>query len=322
MLTLEKQLNRTDIRVSVVIVCMNNIKNLYPCLNSIKKYTTCTYETLVVAYLFSKENLKIVKLKFPWVKFIESNEIRGFSENNNLGLLQAKGKYSFVLNDDTFFKTSVIDELVDTFKSVDAAIISPNILFPDGSYQCCGRPPMKWYHYVLRLFKLWNENKPSRYINQKGIFQSYNILGAGFMIRTTVFKELGWFDERYFFCPEDIALSTIANKGGHNVFVNSDIKLFHIGGGSRWSNISMATKPASLRGALIFHSDNSTFKWIIISFAQFISNFLNYLFCLLKGCKGDKQAKVKAKVYKNMFLSVFSPKSAKEIFLRYYIRLI
>ena len=97
-----------NIDVSIVIVCMNNLKNLYPCLESIKKYTTVSYETLVVAYLFSKENLEKVKKDFPWVTFIESNEIRGFSENNNLALRDAKGEYCFVVNDDTEMKMDVV----------------------------------------------------------------------------------------------------------------------------------------------------------------------------------------------------------------------
>ena len=41
-------------QVSIVIVCMNNLKNLYPCLDSIRKYTHVSYETLVVAYLSRK----------------------------------------------------------------------------------------------------------------------------------------------------------------------------------------------------------------------------------------------------------------------------
>ena len=97
------------IDVSIVIVCMNNLKNLYPCLESIKKYTMVSYECFVVAYLFTKENLEKVKTDFPWVEFVESNEIRGFSENNNLALRQAKGKYCFVVNDDTEMKMPVID---------------------------------------------------------------------------------------------------------------------------------------------------------------------------------------------------------------------
>ena len=64
-------------QVSIVIVCMNNLKNLYPCLDSIRKYTHVSYETLVVAYLFSKENLERLKRDYSWIRIIESNEIRG-----------------------------------------------------------------------------------------------------------------------------------------------------------------------------------------------------------------------------------------------------
>ena len=49
------------IDVSIVIVCMNNLKNLYPCLESIRKFTSVSYECFVVAYLFTKENLEKVK---------------------------------------------------------------------------------------------------------------------------------------------------------------------------------------------------------------------------------------------------------------------
>lgn len=64
--------------VSIVIVCMNNLKLLYPCLDSIKKYTTLNYETLVVAYMFSRENLEKLKKDYSWINVIESNEYRGF----------------------------------------------------------------------------------------------------------------------------------------------------------------------------------------------------------------------------------------------------
>ena len=69
--------------VSIVIVCMDNLTNLRPCLNSIKKYTNVSYEVFVVAYLFKSENLIKVMNEYEWVNFVESNEIRGFSENNN-----------------------------------------------------------------------------------------------------------------------------------------------------------------------------------------------------------------------------------------------
>ena len=156
------------IQVSIVIVCMNNLKNLYPCLNNIRKYTSVSYETFVVAYLFSKDNLVKVKHDFPWVTFIESNEIRGFSENNNLALRQAKGKYCFVVNDDTEMKMPVIDKLVESFDKCpqNTAVVSPSILNYRGKVSVCGRPPITLKRYILKMFMLWNEQKDKHYINK------------------------------------------------------------------------------------------------------------------------------------------------------------
>lgn len=181
--------------VSIVIVCMNNLKNLYPCLESIKKYTSVSYECFVVAYLFTKENLGKVKNDFPWVNFIESNEIRGFSENNNLALRQAQGKYCFVVNDDTELNMPTIDGLVDSFtrSSDNVAIISPKLVYPDGTVQVCGRPPFGIKEYLMGLLSMWNEKQNGgKYINQSGIFQTYNIIGAAFMIKTDIFREIGF----------------------------------------------------------------------------------------------------------------------------------
>ena len=39
--------------ISVVIVCMNRLDNLYPCLEGLGKHCSGILETLVVAYRFS-----------------------------------------------------------------------------------------------------------------------------------------------------------------------------------------------------------------------------------------------------------------------------
>ena len=44
--------------VSIVIVCMNRLDNLYPCLDSLRKHTAAvSYETLVVASRCSAANV-------------------------------------------------------------------------------------------------------------------------------------------------------------------------------------------------------------------------------------------------------------------------
>ena len=65
--------------VSVIIVCMNNIGYLFPCLDSLYNTTKKrTFEVIVVAYMFSKENLTALKDKYPQVTVIENNEIKGY----------------------------------------------------------------------------------------------------------------------------------------------------------------------------------------------------------------------------------------------------
>ena len=235
--------------VSIVIVCMNRPDNLGPCLDSIKQHTTSEYEVYVVAYRFSTDNLSAMKAAYPWVNFIINNSISGFSENNNLALKEVKSEYCFILNDDTELPGPTIDRLIADFRALppDAAIVAAKLLNADGSLQLCGRPDYPPFRYVLQQWHLYSEPTD----NGKGLFRTFNVSGAAFLIKTAIFKELGWFDERYFFTPEDIALSTLARRRGYSVWCDSDAEVIH-----KWrttaSRLAPALRPASIRGSLIF----------------------------------------------------------------------
>ena len=308
--------------VSIVIVCMNNLKNLYPCLKSIKMHTnTVSYETLVVAYLFSKENLEKVRIDFPWVTFIESNEIRGFSENNNLALWQAKGQYCFVVNDDTEMKQPVIDILCHSIKSLpkETAIISPKILLDRTRQILLGKPRFTFYTFLLDNFKLSNlylRNSP--YINKQGVFQTYNISGASFLIKTDVFEKLGWFDEKYFFCPEDIALSSKANENGYKCYVNSEVEIHHYSGGT-WSTSIKATKPAAVKGEYYFYCSNSFLKKILfVSFLSIIFIGKMFYWLTIGHYLKTEKSYMMFEANRNAFVSLYSKKNPKELFVEYF----
>lgn len=311
------------VKTSIVIVCMNNPKNLYPCLESIKKHTIVPYETFVVAYLFSPENLAKAKKDFPWVIFIESNEIRGFSENNNLALRLAQGEYCFVVNDDTEMKMPVIDELVKTIESMssDVAIVSPVTLNADGSIQRCGK---RQYTLLSRIFDFVGISryvfKKSKYVNQEGLFRTYNISGACFLIKTEVFKKIGFFDERYFFCPEDIALSTKLNCEGYSCWVQNAARITHFGGGT-WSKTLVATKPASVKGDLIFYGNGNFLKEAIFRFFAFFNYSLKVVYWMLKIKTEKNKRKTMIEANKNAIIALFSSKTPKELFVRFYSEL-
>ena len=303
---------------------MNNYKQLKNCLDSIKQYTNeVSYEVLLVAYFFSNENLHKLRTEYPWIKVIISNDIRGFSANNNLALHQAKGEYCFVLNDDTYFNTPVIDELVKTMKeNPNITLLSPQILRPDNSIQYSGIPPITWIDWIMILFKLKKErvDKSGKYIQEKGLFQTYNILGAAFLIKTEIFKQLGFFDERYFFGPEDKALSTLMNKKGYTCYVNADIKLFHLGGatGGAQSKTVCATRPAERKGAVIMYSEGNMIRYYALVLLVWINSALWACGWFFKSLQGNKSAKYSLQANLNVCRSIFSKQTTTEIFKRFY----
>lgn len=309
--------------VSIVIVCMNRPDNLYPCLRSVISNTGVSYEILVVAYMFSDENYAKACADFPSVTFIRSDEIRGFSENNNLALRRAKGRFCFVLNDDTEFSTPVIDALVKDFDSLpdNAAIVSPRILNADGTLQLCGRPPYPAIYYALQQWHLHREpidDTASKSPETGNVYGTSNITGACFLIRTSVFESLGWFDERYFFTPEDIALSTLARERGYAVYVDAAQSITH-----KWkttvSGISPCIRPAAVKGSLIFFGRRSRAERFLLSFAVWCAESTKRLKAWMRyKLHPSGENRIKWLSFRNISKEIFSNLTPKEIFIKYY----
>ena len=309
--------------VSIVIVCMNRPDNLRPCLESIRAHTEISYEVFVVAYLFSPDNLDAVRSEFPWVRFIESGEIRGFSENNNLALKLTSGKYCFVLNDDTEFSCPLIDTLVEDMKRLpeSAAIVSPRVDNADGTLQLCGRPPYPSVNYALQQWHLYREpidDTVGKVPVFGQVYATSNITGACFLIKRGTFERLGWFDETYFFTPEDIALSDSAVRGGYGVYVDSGVEVVH-----KWrttaSRLSPAIRPAAVRGSLMFFSRGSRCRYALLASAVWCAEFAKRLkaecVCMFNPTEKNRTM---LETYRHITASIFTGRTPKEIFARYF----
>ena len=314
---------------------MNNIKCLFPCLDSIKTHTSVSYETLVVAYMFSEENIELLSHKYPWVTIIRSNELRGFAENNNLALEQARGQYCFIVNDDTLMSMPVIDPLVKDIEKLpdNTAAISPRIVFPNGKVQTCGRGPWTPCRYLRHYLHLVDETEKSIWTMQEGVFQTYTLNGACFLAKTDIFRSSGWFDTTYTFTPEDIVLGTLFNRTGYMVYTDADVEITHIANATA-SRMETAIKPTRVRGSLIFYSSLRNISpnqgidkcnpLIYIFMGTLIWCFeaargLKYLFC---DCS-DKNEKTRRNrlmrdTAANVRKHIFTKKTTKEIFTDLY----
>lgn len=302
---------------------MNRMDNLYPCLQSVEGNTEVEHETLVIAYRFDKSNLEKAGKDFPQVTFIPNDDISGFAENNNIALRQARGEFCFILNDDTVFDGPVIDRLIRDFDKLpsEAAIVSPRLLNADGSLQLCGRPPYPAINYVRQQWHLYKEpidDTVGKTPLFNEVFETSNITGACFLIRTEIFRKLGWFDETYYFTPEDIALSTIARESGYRVFVDRAVCITH-----KWkttaSRISPAIRPTAVRGSLIFFSRGSGLRYTLLAcgvwpaeMAKRIKASVRMLF------HPSEDNRIKLLVFRNITQNIFTRRSPKQIFKKYF----
>ena len=307
-------------KVSVVIVCMDRPDLLNPCLESIRAHNRTELEVWVVAYRFSEGNLERLKADWPAVHIVESRELRGFSENNNLALRQVTGDYCFIVNDDTLMQMPVIDRLLADFDRLpaDAAVVSPKIVFPDGRVQTSGRAPWTAWRYVKHYLHLVDETVPTPWSMKEGLFRTWTVNGACFLVRTDVFRQAGWFDETYTFTPEDIAIGHKINEMGYTVWSDADVEITHLAGGTV-SRMETAIKPTRVRGALQFYSGGSPLKYAVLgAFVWSVEALrrLKYLFA----DRSDplSHAAIMYATSRNVMRSVFTRRTAKEIFTELY----
>lgn len=309
--------------VSIVIVSMNHPDVLAACLDSIRSNTKASYETLVVAYMYSPENLQKLRDDYPWIKIIESNELRGFSENNNLALRQAEGRYCLIINDDTYFNGPLIDSLISDFGKLpeNAAAVSPQLFYPDGRVQLCGRRKLNTWTYMSAYLHKLDETRPSKYTMKRGLFQTYNLSGACFLIKTDIFREMGWFDETYTFTPEDVALGTKLNQKGYGVYCDADLKLTHISGNTA-SRLEAAIKPTRVRGSLIFYSKGNPVRYLLLGcFIWLAEAYRGIKYAFRDKSDPNSHNAIMAATARNVRHSIFTRKTTKEIFAGYYYEL-
>ena len=132
---------------------------------------------------------------------------------------------------------------------------------------------------------------------------------------------MGWFDERFFFSPEDIALSRKLNKNGYQCYVNSNVTIVHFEGmtGKGISKLQVATKPASYLGNLIFYGEDNRAKYLFVSILFFILLIPQLLVHILKCVCGNNKERnqILAQANINCLKIAFSSITPKDAFLRF-----
>jgi len=173
-------------------------------------------------------------------EYIYTGENLGFGKGNNIAMQKSMDDnvdYHLLVNPDISFDKGVIEKLVAFMDAnPDVGAVAPKVLYPDGTVQhLCKLMPTP-FDLIGRRFFGWGPFRD--YVderNEKYEMQSsgYNkqmdvpiLSGSFMMIRTSVLKEVGLFDERYFMYLEDFDLCRRIGEVSRTVFT-PEVSVIH-----------------------------------------------------------------------------------------------
>lgn len=242
-------------KLSIVIVNYNVRYYVEQCLLSVEKalYGVCG-EVFVVDNHSTDDSVAYLRSKFPWVRYIENDENKGFSYANNQAIREARGEYVLLLNPDTFIGERTLRECIDFMdKNPQAGMCGVGMLKVDGSFAPESRrgipTPFVAFCKMTGLGALFPKSRLfgryyMQYLNKQAINPIEVVSGAFMFIRKEALDKVGLLDETFFMYGEDIDLSYRVLKGGYqNYYIPTQI--LHYKGES--------TKKDSLKYVNAFH---------------------------------------------------------------------
>lgn len=304
-------------KVTVLIVTMNPRERLGACLDSLKAKTRLPFEVRVAAHRCKPEDVAWLRGAYPWISVVESDgSARGFAENNNLAAKGARGEYLFLLNDDTVLDTDAVDRLAALLDArPEAGIASPYLLNRDGSVQFCGGVEMTawtWFLAEMRWRRIVDMRNP--YVGAGGVFETQNAMGAAMMVRRALWEELGGLDERFFFGPEDTALSAAVRARGLKILMDEGARIYHLQSESLKRNF-IPVMLAYQRGCMIHYGRGGAGAALWVRLLATARDAMKLAGWQLKG-RGENAA-IHRRLWWLMLRTVWSRATPKALFLRH-----
>ena len=213
--------------VSIVIPVHNQYEYTVQCLNSIYQNTkNVNYEVIIVDDCSSDETVNISQ-KFKNINVLRNENNLGFVLSCNKGAASAKGKYIYLLNNDTVVLKDCVWHLMNTYTKDSMIGISGSKIIDPKTFNL---------QSIGAEIKSNGQSKSIGF-NKNPLSKKYNIFsdrqylcGASIMVSKELWEKLGGFDEIY--SPgyyEEADLCFKARDAGYRVVYQPLSEIFHFG---------------------------------------------------------------------------------------------
>ncbi len=196
--------------ITVVIATFKSGEKIKDCINSIDNQL----KILVVENSNDLKTKEYLENEFSNVECILTGSNIGYGRANNLGLKRVKTKYALILNPDTILHPSALENFIkNTQKISEFAIMAP---------------------YIQEE----KDKIDKQRLEQILPVQVINVKGFAMFLNMNEFKDVGFFDENFFFYFEEIDLCKRLINQGKKIYLVPDIKIDHYGGASHARTIN------------------------------------------------------------------------------------
>ena len=212
-------------RVTTIIVNYRLKYFLEQTLLSVREaYQKVSGHTIVIDNNSGDDSIDYLKERFDDVTFICNTENVGFSKANNQGFNLADTDYILVLNPDTIIGENTLKDTIEWMDSHDdCAAIGVKMIDGNGNFLPESKRsfPSIWNSFCKlfglsaifpksRLFARYH----LRYLPEDEPHIVETLAGAFMLLRTSIVKEIGGFDEDFFMYGEDMDLSYRMSANG------------------------------------------------------------------------------------------------------------
>lgn len=253
-------------KTAIVILNWNGQKLLEQFLPSIVNFSSNEAEIYVADNASTDNSIAFIKENFTTVKIIKNAVNGGYAKGYNDALKSIKADIYCLLNSDVEVSKNWLSPILDVFKNdKDTAIIQPKILdFKDKSkfeYAGAGGGFIDLYGYPYCRGRVFNhlEKDQGQFNDICDIFWAS---GACLFIRSTIYHQIGGFDEDYFAHQEEIDLCWRTQNIGYKVKYVGTSTVFHVGGATLQESNPHKTY-LNFRNSLLNVVKNVPKKWFL-----------------------------------------------------------
>ena len=215
---------RPGCELSIITVNYNGLNDTCALIESIPFNENM--EVIVVDNASKGDEASIIHERYPQVRVRRSEKNLGFAGGNNLGIKESKGKYLFLINNDTLFKEFNVQALINRLdSSQQVAVVCPKIRF------AWANNPIQFAGYT-RLSKITVRNRAIGYSEEdKGQYDTPHPTpyahGAAMLVKREAIEKIGLMPECFFLYYEEIDWSMMFTRSGYEIWYEPACTIYH-----------------------------------------------------------------------------------------------